>query len=116
MITITEAAAAQIKTMMENDAEANYMRVGVQGGGCTGLSYGMGFETEVHDDDKHVNVNGIDLVIDNESAPMLDGVKIDFKTNMMGGGFTLDNPNAIANCGCGASFKTATNAGSPENC
>jgi iron-sulfur cluster assembly protein len=116
MITITETAAAQIKQMMEDNEDANYMRVGVQGGGCTGLSYGMGFDSEVHDDDSQVTINGIDLVIDNESAPMLDGVTIDFKQNMMGGGFTLDNPNAIANCGCGASFRTATNAGKPEDC
>ncbi|NJP38270.1 HesB/IscA family protein [Alkalicoccus luteus] len=116
MITITEAATAQIKTMMEQNDEANYMRVGVQGGGCTGLSYGMGFESDVHDDDQTLEVNEIKLVVDNESAPMLDGVTIDYKTNMMGGGFTLDNPNAIANCGCGASFRTATNAGTPENC
>ncbi|PRO65524.1 HesB/IscA family protein [Alkalicoccus urumqiensis] len=116
MITITETAAEQIKQMMKEDEEAVYMRVGVQGGGCTGLSYGMGFDSAVHEDDTHLTVNGIDLVVDNESKPMLDGVTIDFKQNMMGGGFTLDNPNAIANCGCGASFRTATNAGAPENC
>ncbi|QKS72180.1 iron-sulfur cluster assembly accessory protein [Paenalkalicoccus suaedae] len=116
MITITDAAASQVKEMLASEEDAKFLRVGVQGGGCTGLSYGMGFAMEAEEDDQQLSINGIDLVVDKESAPMLDGVTIDYKQNMMGGGFTLDNPNAIANCGCGASFRTATNAGAPENC
>ncbi|PYZ92928.1 iron-sulfur cluster assembly accessory protein [Salipaludibacillus keqinensis] len=116
MLTITEAAANQVKEMLAQEEGAKYLRVGVQGGGCSGLSYGMGFETEVHDDDKSLEIEGIAIVVDKESIPMLEGVKIDYKQNMMGGGFTLDNPNAIASCGCGSSFRTATNAGTPEDC
>ncbi|WP_198284024.1 HesB/IscA family protein [Evansella cellulosilytica] len=116
MINITEAAASQIKTMMEEEGEAKYLRVGVKGGGCSGLSYGMGFETEVTDKDETFVKHGIQVVVDNESAPMLKDVQIDYKQNMMGGGFTIDNPNAIASCGCGSSFRTATNAGTPEDC
>ncbi|PYZ95721.1 iron-sulfur cluster assembly accessory protein [Alteribacter lacisalsi] len=117
MLNITESAAAQIKEMMKaEENEGAMLRVGVQGGGCTGLSYGMGFDTEIKEDDDTFEYHGIKVLIDKESQPVLDGVKIDFKQNMMGGGFTLDNPNAIANCGCGASFRTATNAGAPEDC
>ncbi len=117
MLNITEAAATRIKEMMkEEDDENVLLRVGVKGGGCSGLSYGMGFESEVNDDDQTFELHGIEIVMDKESRPVMDGVKIDYKENMMGGGFTLDNPNAIASCGCGASFRTATNAGKPEDC
>ncbi|WP_347548980.1 iron-sulfur cluster assembly accessory protein [Pseudalkalibacillus hwajinpoensis] len=118
MIHLSEAAAAQVKEMMkQEEGDSLYLRVGVKGGGCTGLSYGMGFDIEMKDDDKSLDPqHGVTIIMDNESAPVLDGVKIDYKQNMMGGGFTIDNPNAIASCGCGSSFKTATNAGTPENC
>ncbi|UCZ55383.1 iron-sulfur cluster assembly accessory protein [Bacillus shivajii] len=117
MIKISEAAATQIKKMMEDEGQKDaYLRVGVQGGGCTGLSYAMGFDSEVNDEDQTLEIQGLKVVVDGESAPALKGVEIDYKQNMMGGGFTLDNPNAIANCGCGASFRTATNAGKPEDC
>ncbi|MFC4618379.1 HesB/IscA family protein [Camelliibacillus cellulosilyticus] len=115
MITITEAANHRIKDMMAND-EGNplYLRLGVKGGGCTGLSYGMGFDNEKNEDDESFETGGLTVVVDKESAPLLNGVKIDYKQNLMGGGFTIDNPNAIATCGCGQSFKTATNAGTPS--
>lgn len=117
MITLTESAVSHIKEMMESEDEQGLMlRVGVKGGGCTGLSYGMGFETEKNEDDMELTINGLPVLIDQESAPVIKGLVIDYKQNMMGGGFTIDNPNAIASCGCGSSFRTATNAGAPEDC
>ncbi|MGY4689086.1 iron-sulfur cluster insertion protein ErpA [Salibacterium sp. K-3] len=117
MITITESAAAQVKTMMEEEEDPNVkLRVGVKGGGCSGLSYGLGFDTEVEESDHVLEQNGLEVLVDSDSADVLQGVVIDYKQNMMGGGFTIDNPNAIANCGCGSSFKTATRAGTPEDC
>ncbi|MFE7063293.1 HesB/IscA family protein [Sutcliffiella sp. NPDC057660] len=117
IITITEAAAFQIKDMMNEYGSAEvYLRVGVKGGGCSGLSYGMGFEEEKGEKDIELEQHGIRILIDDESKPILQDVKIDFKQSMMGGGFTIDNPNAIANCGCGSSFRTATEAGKPEEC
>lgn len=117
MITLTDAAVSQVKKMMEAEGEEGLMlRVGVKGGGCTGLSYSLGFDTNKGEEDTEVQIDGIHVIIDKESAPILEGLVIDYKQNMMGGGFTLDNPNAIASCGCGASFRTATNAGKPENC
>ncbi len=117
MITLTEAAVSQVKKMMEEEGEEGLLlRVGVTGGGCTGLSYKLGFDTDKNEDDTEVNIDGITVVIDKESAPILEGLVIDYKQNMMGGGFILNNPNAIATCGCGASFRTATRAGTPEKC
>jgi iron-sulfur cluster assembly protein len=117
IITLTEAAALQIKDMMkENEEEGAYLRVGVKGGGCSGLTYGMGFEHERNEDDHEFEQHGIKILIDKESAPILKGTVIDYKQSLMGGGFTINNPNAIASCGCGSSFRTATNAGTPEEC
>jgi iron-sulfur cluster assembly protein len=117
ILTITEAASFQIKDMMkENGEESSYLRVAVKGGGCSGLSYGMGFEEETSELDFQLEQHGLKVLVNKEDAPILKGVIIDFKQSMMGGGFTIDNPNAIASCGCGSSFKTATNAGTPEEC
>lgn len=115
MITITEAANHRIKEMMaDEEGDALYLRLGVKGGGCTGLTYGMGFDQEKNDGDVFFEDNGLSIVIDPESAPLLSDITIDYKQNMLGGGFTIDNPSAIATCGCGQSFKTATNAGKPD--
>ncbi|WP_050616242.1 iron-sulfur cluster insertion protein ErpA [Bacillus testis] len=117
LITITESAALQIKDMMKNnEEEGSLLRVAVHGGGCSGLSYGLGFALEVNEDDMKIEQHGIEIVIDQESAAVLKGTVIDYKQSMMGGGFIIDNPNAIASCGCGSSFRTATNAGKPEEC
>jgi iron-sulfur cluster assembly protein len=117
IITITEAASFQIKDMMKEHGELDaYLRVAIQGGGCSGLSYGMGFEHEVQEGDVHLEQHGIKVLIDKDSAPALKGTKIDYKESMLGGGFTIDNPNAIASCGCGSSFRTAQDAGKPEEC
>lgn len=117
MITVTESAVSQIMEMMKDEGNDNlYLRVGVKGGGCSGLSYGMGFEQAKTNDDIEFEQHGLKIIVNQEDAPILKGVKIDYKQNMMGGGFTIDNPNAIATCGCGSSFKTAENAGTPEEC
>jgi iron-sulfur cluster assembly protein len=76
----------------------------------------MGFDHEVTADDIQFEQHGIQIIVDKESAPILQGTKIDYKQSMMGGGFTIDNPNAIASCGCGSSFRTAKEAGTPEEC
>lgn len=117
MITVTEQAAYQIKDMLKDAEEGErYVRLAVHGGGCSGLSYGLGFEREPNEDDTVLEFFGVEFVIDKESAPIVEGVKIDYKQSMLGGGFTIDNPNAIASCGCGSSFRTAKNAGKPEEC
>ena len=117
VVNITEAAAFQIKEMMKhNGEEGSFLRVAVKGGGCSGLSYGMGFDHEVKEEDLQLAQHGIQILVAKEDAPILNGTKIDYKQSMMGGGFTIDNPNAIASCGCGSSFRTATATGTPEEC
>ncbi|MDZ5472113.1 iron-sulfur cluster assembly accessory protein [Bacillus sp. 31A1R] len=116
-LTLTEAAALHIKDMMkENEEEGAFLRVAIKGGGCSGLSYGMGFAHEIEEGDTELEQHGIKMLIDKDSAPALKGTVIDYKQSLMGGGFTIDNPNAIASCGCGSSFRTAANAGKPEEC
>ncbi|MCP8617764.1 HesB/IscA family protein [Salirhabdus salicampi] len=117
VVNITDNASLQIKDMMvDEDIEKVHLRFGVKGGGCSGLSYSMGFDYDVDDKDMTFTSNEIPVVVRKEDVPLIDGTTIDFKQNMMGGGFTIDNPNAIISCGCGTSFKTATNEGTPENC
>ena len=116
-VKITEAAALQIKDMMkQNEEEGSYLRVAVKGGGCSGLSYGMGFVQEAEEGDVQFEQHGVQVVVNKADSDILNGTIIDFKQSMMGGGFTIENPNAIATCGCGSSFKTATNVGTPEEC
>jgi iron-sulfur cluster assembly protein len=117
VIILTEAAAFQVKEMMVHNEEENAsLRVAVKGGGCSGLSYGMAFDQSVNEDDYTDNQHGIQIIVSHEDAGILQGTKIDFKQSLMGGGFTIDNPNALASCGCGTSFKAAGRESTPQNC
>lgn len=116
MITITENAGSKIKEMIAAEEGNPFLRVGVKEGGCSGFSYGMGFDEEVREGDTELEQHGIAIVVDAESKKYLSGTVIDFKESMMGGGFTINNPNATASCGCGSSFRTATDEGKPADC
>ncbi|NCU16870.1 iron-sulfur cluster insertion protein ErpA [Pallidibacillus pasinlerensis] len=117
LLHLTEAAAYQVKDMMKEAEETDsYLRVAVNGGGCSGLSYSMTLEQDVKEDDVVFEQHGIKVVVDKISAGILKGTKIDYKQSLLGGGFTIDNPNAIATCGCGSSFRTAQVAGTPGDC
>ncbi|WP_088006532.1 HesB/IscA family protein [Indiicoccus explosivorum] len=117
IVEITEAASYRIKEMIENNGEeGSFLRVAVKGGGCSGLTYGMGFEKEQGQDDDLYQQHDLQILIAKDDAGILNGTVIDYKQSLMGGGFTIDNPNAIASCGCGTSFRTATKKGTPENC
>jgi iron-sulfur cluster assembly protein len=115
MIQISETAGEKIMEMLAAEETPNlFLRIGVQEGGCSGFSYGMGFDDEQHEDDRVLEIRGLKVVIDENSAKYLNGLEIDWKESGMGGGFTIHNPNAIATCGCGQSFRTATDAGKPN--
>ncbi|WP_391116659.1 HesB/IscA family protein [Psychrobacillus sp. L3] len=117
VVILSEAAAYRVKEMMtHNGEEGSMLRVSVNGGGCSGLSYGMSFEKEKNEDDLELHQHGIDIVVSTEDASILNGTTIDYKESLMGGGFTIENPNAIASCGCGSSFRTAKKEGTPESC
>lgn len=107
MITVTETAAAQIKSTAINEGKPNRLRVFVQGGGCSGFQYGLMFEEgELGPGDEVFESSGISLVIDPVSRSYLKGAEIDFVDTITGGGFVITNPNATSTCGCGQSFKT----------
>ncbi|WP_127584833.1 HesB/IscA family protein [Paenibacillus koleovorans] len=119
MITITEQATDKIKELLEAENIPNlFLRLGVKSGGCSGFTYGMGFDEDQSADDIEYTIHGLKVVVDADSSKYLNGLEIDFKEAAMGGGFTMHNPNAIATCGCGTSFRTAEDAGkpNPEQC
>ncbi|MCH7323027.1 MULTISPECIES: HesB/IscA family protein [Solibacillus] len=117
VVILTEAASFQVKEMMaHNEEEHASLRVAVKGGGCSGLSYGMAFDNDVNEDDFTDNQFGIRILVSKDDAGILQGTKIDFKQSLMGGGFTIDNPNALASCGCGTSFKAAARPAEPQSC
>ncbi|MBB6670938.1 iron-sulfur cluster insertion protein ErpA [Cohnella nanjingensis] len=114
MIQISETAGHKIQEMLAAEEIPNlFLRIGVQEGGCSGFSYGMGFDDEQHEDDRVLEIRDLKVVVDAESVKYLNGLEIDWKESGMGGGFTIHNPNATATCGCGSSFRTATDAGKP---
>jgi len=105
-VQLTEAAVRQVKYLLTRQNNPNmFLRVGVKGGGCTGLSYVLNIETEKSDWDTEYDVEGVRLVIDKKSKLYLFGTTLDFDTsNLVEGGFTFLNPNATKTCGCGTSF------------
>ncbi|MCD8905362.1 iron-sulfur cluster assembly accessory protein [Staphylococcus chromogenes] len=116
-VILTEAAAYEVKDMLkQNDMPEGYLKVKVNGGGCTGLTYGMTAEQEPGENDEILEYFGLKVLVDKEDTPILNGTTIDYKQSLMGGGFQIENPNAIASCGCGSSFRTAKVAGTPEDC
>ncbi|GEN33305.1 iron-sulfur cluster insertion protein ErpA [Aneurinibacillus danicus] len=117
MISLTENASKKIKEMIASENNDNlFLRLGVRPGGCSGFSYGMGFDDEAQEGDVFFDTDGVKVVVHKDNIRFLDGVKIDYKESMMGGGFTIDNPNAVASCGCGSSFRTKEEAGTPNEC
>jgi iron-sulfur cluster assembly protein len=105
-ITITEKAVQEIFSIREENGipEQYALRVGVKGGGCSGLTYSLGFDTEVRDTDGVYEINGVRLVIDPKSMFYLTGTELDYTDGLNGKGFVFNNPNAVKTCGCGSSF------------
>ena len=105
MVTVTPTAATEIKKIMaQEDTGECALRVGVKGGGCSGLSYFLTLEKEARPDDRVLESNGIKVYLDAKSALYLEGTEIDFSDGLQGTGFTFKNPNAQRTCGCGSSF------------
>jgi iron-sulfur cluster assembly protein len=106
MITVTDHAAEQIQKLknQESQPENAFLRVQVVGGGCSGMSYKMKFDTEVKENDKVFEKAGVRLVTDQKSYLYLIGTALDFSGGLNGKGFVFENPNAKKSCGCGSSF------------
>jgi iron-sulfur cluster insertion protein len=106
VITITESAKLKITDLLleENNPKLS-LRTFVQGGGCSGFSYGFTFDEEQNDDDFEFNIgSNYKLLVDSISMQYLQGAEIDYKDELMGSQFTIKNPNATTTCGCGSSF------------
>jgi iron-sulfur cluster assembly accessory protein len=111
VVSVTEVAATRLSAMMkEKELEGYALRVFVAGGGCSGMQYGMTFDDETREGDNEFYAGNLRVVIDPISASYMTGASIDFVDSLMGGGFKIDNPNAVSSCGCGHSFRTASNA------
>ena len=104
-LNLSEAALKQVKQLMEAQNLNNVvLRMGVKGGGCSGLSYSLEFDTEVGPHDKLFEIDGVKVVCDAKSYLYLSGTTLDYVTQGLTGGFTFVNPNAKSSCGCGTSF------------
>jgi iron-sulfur cluster assembly accessory protein len=106
-VSLTESAAAKIKQLMAEEpaGEAVVLRVAIQGGGCSGFQYGLGFDRGAEHGDHELELHGVRVVVDPFSAPYLVGASIDFVDGIQESGFKIDNPNASSSCGCGHSFQ-----------
>jgi iron-sulfur cluster assembly protein len=120
-LEITQAAAEKVRQLLaERNLPEHGLRVFVAGGGCSGMQYGMALEANAREFDHVVDADGVRLFVDPTSMMYLSGASIDYVDNLMGGGFRIDNPNAVSTCGCGHSFRTSDSgpsaAGSGGGC
>ncbi len=107
IITLTPKAAEKVREFMKQEGRDDlYLRVYVSGGGCAGLSYGMGFEEKAEQDDITIESEGIKMLVDSYSVNYLKGTEIDYIESLMGAGFKINNPNVTRTCACGHSFNT----------
>ena len=111
LVTLTESAATKVKELMAEEpaGEATVLRVAVQGGGCSGFEYALGFDSGAQEGDHQVDAFGVPVVVDPLSAPYLQGTEIDFLDGLQGG-FAINNPNVSSACGCGHSFQVEEGA------
>lgn len=110
MLVLTEKAIDVVRNLLSENPEARGLRVAVTGGGCSGYQYGMGLEAEANTDDTVIAFRDVSVYVDNASAPLLQGVIIDYVDELSGSGFRFENPNATGTCGCGSSFTTGDEA------
>ena len=110
IINITPAAIAQVKRLIQKNGEPNQgLRLGVKGGGCSGLSYVMNLEPAPRETDHILEFDGLQVWVDKKSARFLSGVTLDYSLkNLLEGGWKWENPNAARSCGCGTSFTPKT--------
>lgn len=108
MINISQSAKDKISTLLEEENNPKLkMRTFVQGGGCSGMSYGFTFDEEQNEDDFVIEVDTYKVLVDSMSMQYLNNATIDYKEDLMGASFSIDNPNAETSCGCGSSFSVS---------
>lgn len=117
MIEISDKAKSVIHQMiMDENIADQFLRLGIEDGGCSGLSYNIVLDNLLTEEDEVLPTENFNIVWDKQSIEFLKGIIIDYQHQGMTGGFTIDNPNAKASCGCGASFRTATYKGDRKKC
>ncbi len=104
MIQLSENGKNEVERLIAQQKPGAFLRVSVKGGGCSGLSYDVNFDTEQKEYDRIFDANGVKIVCDSKSLVYLDGMTVDFSKELVGGGFRFVNPNASGSCGCGTSF------------
>ena len=104
MVTITQLAEQKIKELMTEEKDVVGLRIYVRGGGCNGYQYGMAFESKMADDDTIIEKGDVKVIMDSQSAPLLQGAEVDYVDSLQGSGFSIKNPQAKTTCGCGSSF------------
>jgi len=108
MLTLSNSCVEKIKDLVAEENNPNLkLRVFVQGGGCSGMSYGFTFDEIQNEDDFNIDKGGVSLLVDSMSMQYLNGAEIDYKEDLMGANFSIKNPNAETSCGCGSSFSVA---------
>lgn len=111
-VYLTDAAVETVRNLLVQKNVPDYgLRVFVAGGGCSGMQYGMALEAEARPYDHVIEQNGVKIFIDPTSMMYLSQATIDYVDSIMGGGFKIDNPNAVTSCGCGTSFKAKGDSG-----
>jgi len=103
-VKLSSSAAKRINAILSGQVDADFLRVSVEGGGCSGFSYKFDFGRSMDDDDLVIEKDGAKVAIDSVSLPFLEGSEIDFVDELIGASFKIHNPNATASCGCGTSF------------
>jgi iron-sulfur cluster assembly accessory protein len=103
-VTLSESAAKRINAILAKQPDKSYLRVSVEGGGCSGFSYKFDLDDKANTDDLIVTRDGVSVLIDEMSLEFMSGSEIDFSTELIGAAFKINNPNATAGCGCGTSF------------
>ncbi len=117
IVSITDKAAEKARNILaERGIENGALRVFVVGGGCSGYQYGMAIARSREEDDIAIDASGVTLLVDSESAPLLEGAEVDYVEDLMKSGFTIFNPNATRSCACGSSFQTADGSGHAKAC
>ena len=114
LLSVTPAAAEKIRQLMAEETDVSVLRVAIQGGGCSGFQYGLGFDRGAAEGDIEFEAYGVPIVVDPFSAPYLQGAEVNYVDSIQQSGFAINNPNAASSCGCGHSFQVDENAPADE--
>jgi iron-sulfur cluster assembly protein len=117
VVSLTSDAQSRLKELLAKEGNPQLaLRIFVSGGGCSGMQYGMAFDDNRRPDDIVIEQDGVQMIVDDFSAPYISGSEIDYVDSLMGAGFTVHNPNAVHSCSCGHSFDTGDDAGEAKAC